>query len=169
MKSMLYICLSLPFCFSLEAKEVQDIKSMKEFKETMCQQKPLIIMFYAPWCAASKEMTEALNQASTLLGSQANIIKIDVEKDTMSEVTDLFCIDAVPTIVVKHTGRVLVEDLVSSVKSLIKKPIAQPKKNEPLKKENVEKKTEPRSSQTQSAHKKPPVQPKKKHQSPSKK
>ncbi len=166
---MLYISLSLALCFSLEAKEVQDIKSMKEFKESMCQQKPLIIMFYAPWCAASKEMTEALTQASTLLGSQAMVIKIDVEKEAMSEITDLFCIDAVPTIVVKHTGRVLVEDLVSSVKCLLKKPVTQVKKNEPLKKENVEKKTEPRASQTPPPLKKAPVPPTKKRQGPSKK
>ena len=115
---------------------------MKEFKEAMSQQKPMVIMFHAPWCGACKEMSGALNQAATQLGSQATVVKIDVENEDMHELTDLFCINAIPTIVVKHTGRVLAEDLVSSVKSLTKKPTLEPKKNELTKKETPEKKAD---------------------------
>lgn len=170
MKSILYLSLSFLVCMSLEAKEAQSIKSMKEFKEVMSQQKPAVIMFHAPWCGACKEMSGALNQAATQLGSDAIVIKIDVENETMHELTDLFCINAIPTIVVKHTGRVLAEDLVSSVKSLTKKPTLEPKKNEPTKKETPEKKAEPRAPQTKAPQRKTPAQqPIKKQQGSSKK
>ncbi|MBA2307346.1 thioredoxin family protein [Candidatus Dependentiae bacterium] len=148
MKFIMYLNLSLILCLSLSAKEVKKITSIKEFKEAMNQPKPLVIMFYAPWCGASKEMTGALNQAATTLGSQAIFIKVDVENEAIEEVTDLFCIDAIPTLVIKHTGRVLSEDLVASVKSLTKKPPLQPKKKEPLtKKESPTKKPQPPAQQ----------------------
>ena len=156
MKFTSYILILLGFSFSIGAKEVITIQSMTKFKDLMGQQKPLVIMFHAPWCGACKEMTEALKQASATLGSQAVIAKIDVEKEGMGEAVDLFCIDAIPTIIIKQTGRMRAEDLVASVKSLTKKPQPQPRKSEPTKKESPQKKNQPRPKHTPSPQKKVP-------------
>lgn len=157
MKLILRISIIVALFSSLSAKDALEIKSMKELKEIMGQQKPLVMMFYAPWCSASKEMLPAFNRAAILLESQATIVKIDVEKESLGEVIDLFSIDAVPTIVIRHTGRVATEDLVSSIQTLVKKPAVTVKKNEPSK-ETPKRETTPQKA----PQKRPAQQPQRK-------
>lgn len=163
MKSILYISISLIalHCSLVNAKEAREITSMKEFKEIMSIQKPLVIMFYAPWCGACKNMKEPFNRVCTLLDSEANVIKINAEEEKLSEATDFFHIEAIPTIIIKHIGRVLPEDLVSSVKNLTPKSTATTSKNETVKKavpvKKIETKTLPLPTPKQVPAKKPTV------------
>lgn len=121
MKLFYTICLTLLSTSIITAKEALDIKSVEEFKEILSQKKPVVILFYAPWCGACKAMKEPFDKAGEQLGDDATLIKVNATNEKLQEIADSFNIEVIPTIAIKHVGLLSADDLTKSVQSLIKK------------------------------------------------
>lgn len=78
---------------------------MKEsFKDKINSSTPLLVDFYAEWCGPCKMMPPILKEVKQTVGSKANIIKIDVDKN--QKVAAKYGVRSVPTLVVFQNGEI---------------------------------------------------------------
>jgi thioredoxin 1 len=76
-----------------------------KFSELIKQNKPVLIDFYADWCAPCKKMSPILKEVKSELGDKINIVKIDVDKN--NSVATKFQIRGVPTLILLQSGKLL--------------------------------------------------------------
>jgi len=81
-------------------------------KEVVESDKPVLIDFWAPWCASCKLLNPIMEKVSEAVGNSARICKVDV--DMCPEITKQFNIVSVPTVLILRKG--LVEDVIMGVK-----------------------------------------------------
>lgn len=108
---------------------VKELTTMKDYTEICSQRKPVMILFYAPWCPACNALKEPYEKVAA---AQSDVImaKINVENDNLKAVTDAYNITAIPTIVTRQTGMLNEEhlnDIIQSHKSPQKKAPETPK------------------------------------------
>ncbi len=77
---------------------------MEEFQTLINNSTPVIVDFYADWCAPCKMMAPILKQVKTKLGNKVRIIKIDVEKN--QALANNYRIQSVPAIKIFQNGMV---------------------------------------------------------------
>lgn len=77
---------------------------MATFHDIIQSSTPIVIDFYATWCAPCKMMSPILQQVKGQLGEQVRIIKIDVDKN--QEVAARYQIRSVPTTMIFQNGQV---------------------------------------------------------------
>lgn len=66
---------------------------------------PVLIDFYADWCAPCKMLTPILKDVKAELGDRIKVLKIDVDKNPA--IAGRFQIRGVPTIVLFREGKML--------------------------------------------------------------
>ena len=66
---------------------------------------PVLIDFYADWCAPCKMLTPILKDVKSELGDQIKVVKIDV--DNNNAIAGRFQIRGVPTMMLFKEGKVL--------------------------------------------------------------
>lgn len=75
---------------------------MSSFNEIIKGNQPVLIDFYADWCAPCKMMPPILKEVSKELGSQIRILKIDVDKNPA--LASKLQIQGVPTLALFQKG-----------------------------------------------------------------
>ncbi len=78
---------------------------MAKFDELINSEKPTLVDFYATWCGPCKMMSPLLEQVATDLGSDAKIIKVDIDKNR--EAAKQYGIRSVPTLILFKEGEIV--------------------------------------------------------------
>ena len=73
--------------------------------ETKQHEKPILVDFWAGWCAPCKVIAPSLEQIAEELAGQAHVAKVDV--DANGDLANRFGIRSIPTLVVFKQGRVV--------------------------------------------------------------
>ena len=81
----------------------------KEFMETFQQiingEKPVLVDFYATWCAPCKAMSPIVESIGKELQGKARVLKIDVDKN--QTLAAQYQIQAVPTFMIFKKGQIV--------------------------------------------------------------
>lgn len=76
---------------------------MSKFNELIHGETPVLVDFYADWCAPCKMMPPILKQVKQTLGDQIKIIKIDTEANPA--VSQRYNIRSIPTMILFIKGQ----------------------------------------------------------------
>ena len=71
---------------------------MSSFQEIIKGNKPILVDFYANWCAPCKNMNPVLKSVKSKMGDEIKILKIDVDKN--QAVAEKFNVKGVPTFII---------------------------------------------------------------------
>lgn len=84
-----------------------DTKEKKKpvFSEIIREETPVLVDFYADWCAPCKMMNPVLKKLKKRMGSSLNIIKIDVDKNPKAAAR--YNVRGVPTLILFRKGKIL--------------------------------------------------------------
>ncbi len=81
------------------------IKKMETFQQIINGDKPVLVDFYATWCAPCKTMSPIVEALGKEMSGQIRVLKVDVDKN--QAVANTFQIQAVPTFIVFKNGKIL--------------------------------------------------------------
>ncbi|WP_428234830.1 thioredoxin [Gracilimonas sp.] len=84
--------------------ESNDTKK-KSFSELIKGETPVLVDFYADWCAPCKMMPPILKQLKSEMGDRLNIIKIDTERNP--DVAIRYQVRGIPNLILFRKGEVL--------------------------------------------------------------
>jgi len=82
-----------------------NLQQMKTFLDTIKNDTPTLVDFYAEWCSPCKSMNPILEELKSSIGNKATILKIDVEKN--QQVSQQYQVRNVPTFILFKNGNIL--------------------------------------------------------------
>jgi len=72
------------------------------FAELVGSDKPVLIDFYADWCAPCRMMAPILEDVKKHFGEEATIYKLDVDRNP--QVAAAYQVQSIPTMILFHNG-----------------------------------------------------------------
>lgn len=75
-------------------------------EEVVSSDVPVLLDFWAPWCAPCKMMTPVLEEMSEQYGEQIKFCKVNIDEVPMSDIPEEFRVQAVPTLILVTGGEV---------------------------------------------------------------
>lgn len=76
---------------------------MNAFNDIIQSDKPVLVDFYATWCGPCKMMEPILKELSSMVGEDARIIKVDVDKNPAAAAA--YNVMGVPTLMIFKHGK----------------------------------------------------------------
>jgi len=74
------------------------------FSELIHSNKPVLVDFYADWCAPCRMMKPILEEVKQKMGDEAIIIKVDVDKNPA--VAEAYNISGIPALLIFRNGEI---------------------------------------------------------------
>ena len=90
---------------STDGIELKIINDMGSFNEIINGNTPVLVDFYADWCAPCKMMAPIMQQVSREMEGKVKVIKVDVDKN--EDVARKYQIRSIPTMILFKNGKVL--------------------------------------------------------------
>ena len=78
---------------------------MEKFNELIQSSKPILVDFFAEWCRPCQIMKPTLLDVAERIGNEAQIIKVDIDKE--KELAERYRIQSVPTLIIFKKGKQL--------------------------------------------------------------
>ncbi len=75
----------------------------RTFSEIISDSKPTLVDFFAEWCGPCKMIKPILEEVKTEMGAQANVIKVDVDRNQSASA--VYQIRSVPTLIIFKNGK----------------------------------------------------------------
>ena len=66
---------------------------------------PVVVDFFANWCAPCRMMGPILDKVAEQIGDRARIVKVDVDEDP--ELASHFRVSSIPALILFHNGQVV--------------------------------------------------------------
>lgn len=80
---------------------------MKNFQQTIAQQTPTLVDFYATWCGPCRTMHPILDRLAETLGKRITILRYDIDEPENAQLVADHSVRSVPTLVLYRAGKVL--------------------------------------------------------------
>ncbi len=77
---------------------------MSKFNEIINSETPVLVDFYADWCAPCKMMTPILKQVSDDMGDEVKILKVNVDNNQAAAAK--YGVRSIPTLMIFQNGKV---------------------------------------------------------------
>ena len=74
------------------------------FSEIIHNNKPVLVDFYADWCAPCRSMKLILEEVKQKVGDDATIIKVDVDRNPAA--SQAYNVTGIPTLIIFKNGEV---------------------------------------------------------------
>src|SRR5688572_5031330 len=74
------------------------------FSEIIHNNKPVLVDFYADWCAPCRMMKPILEEVKQKIGDSATIIKVDVDQNPGA--AEIYGVTGIPTLMIFKNGEV---------------------------------------------------------------
>ena len=84
---------------------MKDNIQQKSFSEIIKGKTPVLVDFYADWCAPCRMMPPILKELKKLMGDEIHILKIDTEKNPDAAIR--YQVRGIPTLILFKEGHVL--------------------------------------------------------------
>lgn len=82
----------------------------EEFEEKVLQASlPVIVGFMAPWCSPGNKITPVLEEIAVKFSGELIVAKVNTDEDRDWAIK--YCIQAIPTLLFLHRGKLLFEHL----------------------------------------------------------
>lgn len=78
---------------------------MESFKDLINSDKPVLVDFYADWCAPCKTMSPVIQEVARATQGQARVIKVDIDKSVQA--AQAYGVQAVPTFIIFKGGNIV--------------------------------------------------------------
>lgn len=75
---------------------------MNDFDKIIADSKPTLVDFFATWCGPCKMQSPILEQVKNKLGDDANIIKVDIDRN--QQLAMKYRVQSVPTLILFKNG-----------------------------------------------------------------
>ena len=77
---------------------------MSSFQDLIKGEKPILVDFYADWCAPCKVMNPILKSVKSKMGDQIKILKINIDKN--QAVANKFNVRGIPTFILFQSNEI---------------------------------------------------------------
>jgi len=88
---------------AVAGNELKIINDMGSFNEIINSSTPVLVDFYADWCAPCKMMAPILHQVSKDMEGKVKVIKVDVDKN--EDTARKYQIRSIPTMILFKDGK----------------------------------------------------------------
>lgn len=94
-----------------------EVQTMHDFNKVINSTQPTIIKFYASWCGACTAMASDFDQVAHTYKGKIQFVNIDVDKEALKDVVDMFGIQGTPTLVYKELGKKNKQELIKRIEA----------------------------------------------------
>ncbi|RMH11957.1 MAG: thioredoxin [Planctomycetota bacterium] len=89
----------------MASEHVLELTDANFESEVMQSDKPVMVDFWAEWCQPCRRLAPAVEEVAEQFAGRAKVGKVDIESNR--EITQNFDIQAIPTIIVFKSGKIV--------------------------------------------------------------